>query len=80
MQKLDKSIKHIDLAIDFKIKKVSVEMTGNKSDFFGNSKLMSVGFENQGFTVTKAQSTINCNFFGLTLGLYNSVEEVFNFV
>jgi len=32
--------------INFHIDKVAIEMTSNKSDYYGNSKLMSFGFEN----------------------------------
>ena len=53
VQKLDKDLKMIDFNIKFNVDTVSIEMTGNKSDTYGNSKLMSFGFEKQGFSVSK---------------------------
>jgi len=55
-------------------------MTGNKSDTYGNSKLMSFGFENQGFKIQKEDQEITMNMFGVTLGSYNRLEEVYKFV
>lgn len=42
---IDKQLQRLDFVINFNIEKVSIEMTGNKSDLYGNSKLMSFGFE-----------------------------------
>jgi len=55
-------------------------MTGNKSDNFGNSKLMSMGFENQGFTLKKEGQAIKVNMFGVTLGTYNKFDELYKFI
>lgn len=54
-------------------------MTGNKSDQIGNTKLMSFGFENQGFNILKEESQITMNMFGVTVGTYNRLEEVYMF-
>ena len=54
-------------------------MTGNKSDIYGNSKLVSVGFEDQGFSITKDGENIRMNFFGVTVGCYNRFEELYKF-
>lgn len=80
IQKIDKALETIDFQIIFHIDKVSVEMTGNKSDYYGNSKLMSFGFENQGFTVSKNGAEMKINMFGVTLGTYNQFEELYKFV
>lgn len=40
---------------------------------------MSVGFENQGFTIMKESSTITMNMFGVTIGTYNRFEELYMF-
>ena len=55
-------------------------MTGNKSDYYGNSKLMSFGCEKQGFSVIKHNKAIKINMFGVTLGSYNRFEEVYKFI
>jgi len=39
-------LKAIDFSVNFHIDTVAIEMTGNKSDLYGNSKLMSFGFAN----------------------------------
>ena len=54
-------------------------MTGNKTDFYGNSKLMSFGFESQGFKIKKNDNDITMNMFGVTLGTYNKFEEIYKF-
>ena len=54
-------------------------MTGNKSDNFGNTKLMSFGFEKQNLSITKEAENIRCNIFGMTLGSYNKFEELYKF-
>jgi hypothetical protein len=54
-------------------------MTGNKSDFYGNSKLMSFGFEKQHFSLSKDGKVIKLNAFGITLGVFNQFEELFKF-
>ena len=59
---------------------VSIELTGNKSDQYGNSKLVSFGFENQGFNIIKEGNTIKMNMFGVTLGTYNRFEELYKFI
>ena len=46
IQKVDKILKTVNFSVNFKVQKVSIEMTGNKSDAYGNSELMSFGFEN----------------------------------
>ena len=42
---IDKSIKKMDVSFKLKLECISIEMTGNKSDYYGNSKLMSFGLE-----------------------------------
>ena len=50
----------MDFTINFHIDCLSLELTGNKGDAFGNSKLMSFGFVNQGFyLMTKGLNWIN---------------------
>ena len=49
----------MDFIINFHIDCLSLELTGNKGDTFGNSKLMSFGFENQGFQILKENKMIN---------------------
>ena len=68
------------MKITFHASTISIEMTGNKSDSYGNSKLMSFGLENQVLTVTKIKKIIKLNAFGLTLGTYNSSEELYKFL
>jgi hypothetical protein len=53
IQKIDNALKQVNFNINFKIQKVSIELTGNKNDVFGNSELMGFGFENQGFKINK---------------------------
>lgn len=65
--------------MQFHIKSVQVELTGNKSDAYGNSKLLSFGFQEQGFTLKKQRDTIEANMLGVTFGVYNSFEEVYTF-
>eukprot|EP00356_Strombidium_inclinatum_P017074 CAMPEP_0170485148 /NCGR_PEP_ID=MMETSP0208-20121228/4472_1 /TAXON_ID=197538 /ORGANISM="Strombidium inclinatum, Strain S3" /LENGTH=64 /DNA_ID=CAMNT_0010758707 /DNA_START=455 /DNA_END=646 /DNA_ORIENTATION=- len=43
VQEIDKAMKEIDFVIKFHINRLAVELTGNKSDNFGNSKQMSLG-------------------------------------
>ena len=69
----------MDFIINFHIDCLSLELTGNKGDTFGNSKLMSFGFENQGFQILKENKMIKLNMFGLTLGTYNRFEELYKF-
>lgn len=54
-------------------------MTGNKNDLYGNSKLMSFGVEDQGFTIQKTGKELTVNMFGITLGSYNKFEELYKF-
>jgi len=77
---MDKALELIEFDINFHIDKVCVEMTGNKSDKDGNSKLTSFGFENQGFKISKEDKEITMNMFGITFGSYNKLEEVYKFV
>lgn len=63
----------------FRLEKVAIDMTGNKRDVAGNSRLMSFGVESQGFSVEKAEQQILINMFGLTLGSYNKFEELYKF-
>jgi hypothetical protein len=65
---------------NFNVECVSIEMTGNKSDYYGNSKLMSFGCEKQGFSIVKQNKAIKVNMFGLTLGSYNRFEELYKFL
>jgi hypothetical protein len=51
-------LEEIDFSVSFKIDTVAIEMTGNKQDHFGNAKLMSFGFANQGFEINKQQKEI----------------------
>ena len=51
---MDQTLKTIDLELNFGIDTVSIEMTGNKSDQLGNSKLMSFGFAKQGLSISKS--------------------------
>lgn len=69
----------MDFTVNFHIDCLSLELTGNKGDAFGNSKLMSFGFENQGFQINKENKVIKLNMFGLTLGTYNRFEELYKF-
>ena len=55
-------------------------MTGNKTDTYGNSELMSFGFENQGCKINKQDVQISMNMFGITLGTYNRLEELYKFM
>mmetsp|Transcript_8327 Transcript_8327/g.13927 ORF Transcript_8327/g.13927 Transcript_8327/m.13927 type:complete len:183 (-) Transcript_8327:602-1150(-) len=80
VQQLDKALAEVDFKVTFHIDQLSVEMTGNKSDYFGNSKLVSLGFENQGFFVQKLRQEIQVNFFGVTVGTYNRFEELYKFI
>lgn len=73
-------MRFLDLKVGFHVDTLSVEMTGNKSDFYGNSKLVSLGFENQGFVIQKVKNDIKTNFFGVTLGCHNRFEEVYKFI
>ena len=70
----------LDFSFTFAIDKVSIEMTGNKSDNFGNTKLMSFGFEKQNLSITKEAENIRFNIFGMTLGSYNKFEELYKFI
>ena len=70
----------MEFKVEFKIDHVNVEMTGNKSDLDGNSKLTSFGFENQAFKLAKVGKEITMNAFGITFGSYNRLEEVYKFV
>jgi hypothetical protein len=80
IQKIDKAIAKLDAQFNFNVEYVSIEMTGNKSDYYGNSKLMSFGCEKQGFSIIKHNKAIKINMFGLTLGSYNRFEEVYKFI
>ena len=80
VQEIDKALKSMDFTVNFCVDTVAIEMTGNKSDNFGNSKLMSLGFENQGFSIEKENKVIRVNMFGLTLGTYNKFEELYKFI
>jgi hypothetical protein len=55
-------------------------MTGNKSDPIGNAKLMSFGFEKQALNILKQGQQIKVNAFGVTLGAYSRIEELFKFL
>lgn len=79
MQSLDKAIKKVDILFKFNLENISIEMTGNKSDFYGNSKLMSFGFEKQHFSLSKDGKVIKLNAFGITLGIFNQFEELYKF-
>lgn len=79
VQKADKALAAINFRLQFHIKSVKVELTGNKSDAYGNSKLLSFGFQEQGFTVKKHRDQIEVNVLGVTLGVYNTFEEVYKF-
>jgi hypothetical protein len=54
-------------------------MTGNKSDPFGNTKLVSVGFEGQSIKLRKEGLAITANLFGVTVGSFNKLEELIKF-
>lgn len=54
-------------------------MTGSKLDSYGNSKLISFGFKDQGLKLVKDGQRIEVNVFGVTLGIYNSIEELYKF-
>lgn len=59
---------------------LSFELTGNKQDQHGNSKLISLGFENQAFQLLKQEKVIKLNMFGLTFGTYDKIEELYKFM
>jgi len=61
------------------LEKVAIDMTGNKRDMGGNSRLMSFGVESQGFSVEKADQQILINMFGLTLGSYSKFKDLYKF-
>lgn len=79
VQSADKAIKKVDILFKFNLECISIEMTGNKSDFYGNSKLMSFGFEKQHFSISKDGKVIKLNAFGITLGIFNQFEELYKF-
>ena len=70
----------MDVAFKFNLECISIEMTGNKSDYYGNSKLMSFGLEQQHFSLVKSGKSIKLNAFGITLGVFNKFEEQYKFV
>ena len=59
---------------------ISVEMTGNKSDQFGNAKLMSYGLTKQSFNITKSGEVLKLNMFGMTIGTFTKFEELYKFL
>ena len=70
----------IDFQLGFNIDTVSIEMTGNKSDQLGNSKLMSFGFAKQSMIISKSGQVFKLNCFGMTLGTFNKIEELYKFL
>ena len=70
----------MDVSFKFNLECISIEMTGNKSDFYGNSKLMSFGLEQQHFSLVKEGKSIKLNAFGITLGVFNRFEELYKFI
>ena len=80
VQKADKGLRMVDFTVTFNVKSVAIELTGNKTDLQGNSKLLSFGFANQGVTIKKRKNFIEVNAFGVTFGVYNSFEEVYKFI
>ena len=79
IQKIDKAIETVDIKLKFQVVKLAIDLTGNKADFYGNSKLMSFGVEDQGFTIEKAGQKLTVNLFGVTIGSYNKFEELYKF-
>lgn len=79
IQKVDKAIETVDIKMRFQVVKLAIDLTGNKSDFYGNSKLMSFGVEDQGFTIQKTGQKLTLNLFGVTVGSYNKFEELYKF-
>ena len=73
-------MKALDLEFKFEIDTVSIEMTGNKSDQLGNQKLMSFGFANQRLTISKCGQVFKLYAFGMTLGTFTKIEELFKFM
>jgi hypothetical protein len=54
LSKMDRKLKRINFRMNFHVDVLSFELTGNKQDKYGNQKLISVGFENQSFQVSKS--------------------------
>ena len=77
MQKLDQTMKTVNFKVNFNLEKISIEITGNKSDHIGNSKLVSFGLQKQQFSINKEGADLNLNMFGVTLGSYNKFEEIY---
>lgn len=80
MRNLDKKLALIDCHIKFALQEVAIEMVGSKTDTFGNTKLTSCGVAKQSFLIQKEGPTIALNMFGVTLGTYNSFEEIYKFL
>lgn len=53
LSRMDRKLKKVNARINFHIDLLSFELTGNKQDQHGNQKLISIGFENQAFQVSR---------------------------
>lgn len=73
-------MKAVDFQIGFTLNNISIEVTASKTDSIGNSKLLSFGFANQILKITKHRQELNLNMFGVTLGAYNSFEQIYMFL
>ena len=58
---------------------MKIELTANKAGPNMFRKLLSFGFENNGFNIKKIGPKIEINAFGVTLGVYDSFEEIYLF-
>ena len=71
----------INFSINFEIKMLSVEVTGNKEqDKYGNKKLINFGCENQKYEMIKKGDDIILKVCGWTFGYHDKMETIAKFI
>lgn len=64
----------------FDLNEISIEIVANKTDKTGNQKLSSFGLKGQKMLIKKEIDQMTMNMFGITLGVFNSAEEIYKFL
>lgn len=80
LRKVDRHAVKYDFSVQFTLSKVSVAVTGNRSDKdIGNNKMADFGVEDQKVKIEKLGTQMKANIFGITLNTYYSTSKLYSF-